>query len=222
MTTSAAGQVIEWVRIRNCGGIGIDVRHNNVTIRNVWLEGNEKNVRFIGVTGGLVENSTLVNPRNSDGDYDQQIGLNTSNSITVRNNVLSCTSPCQQEDAIGIWYSDNARIEGNTISGGNSGSGCGVMNDSGSDNTIIFNNTIRNQTNCGIGAANGSNVLVQANRVYAPIGNVSFYAANYGDLACGPGIRFIDNWTDDNNPYWTNGSCGTITGSGNSWGDDLN
>lgn len=217
INSTTTNQVIEWVRIRNCGDIGINVTSNNVTIRNVWLEGNEKNIRFIGVTGGLVENAILIDPQNTDGDYDQQIGLNTSNNITIRNVTTTCGSNCEQEDAIGVWYSDNNRIENVSITGGGSGSGCGIMNDSGSDNNVYIGNTIADQVNCGVGVANGHDVLVQGNTVNAPIGNVAFYAENYGDLACGPNIRFIDNTTNDDNPFWTGGGCGAVYEEGNSW-----
>jgi Right handed beta helix region len=222
VVASTPGMVIENLRIVNCGGVGIDVEANNVTIRNVYLEGNITNVHFLGVSGGVIEDSTLVNPHFADDGYVQQVSLDKSSNITVRNNSMTCDrgpgSGCAQEDAIGIFQSSNVLVEGNHITGGNSGSGCGVLVDDGAQRVSVLQNVIRDQENCGIGIANGTDHVVEGNDI-AIYNNVGIYVWNqYGGECARVLVR--DNQVTGTRPWWNGDNCSQITLDGNNFEDD--
>jgi Right handed beta helix region len=222
IVASTPGMVIEDVRIVHCGGVGIDVEADNVTIRNVYLEGNITNVHFLGVSGGLIEDSTLVNPHFADDGYVQQVSLDKSSNITLRNNSMTCDrgpgSGCAQEDAIGIFQSSNVLVEGNRITGGNSGSGCGVLVDDGARRVNVLRNVIRDQENCGIGIASGTDHVVEGNDI-AIYNNVGIYVWNqYGGECARVLVR--DNKVTGTRPWWNGDNCSQITLDGNNFEDD--
>jgi Right handed beta helix region len=212
------GQVIENVTIGPCGDGGIDIQAANVIVRNVTIRQAHTNIRVYDTSGAVIENSRLENPVSSGGGYEQQISIDKSTNVTIRNNTLVCSGSCGQEDAIGIFESSNIVITGNSISGGNSGSGCGVMADAGVARLTITNNTIQNQVNCGIGIANGTDHLVQGNSI-SGYGNVGIYVWNQYGGTCSR-ITISNNNVSGSNPWWNGGGCSQVTVTGNNFTDN--
>lgn len=215
------GEVIENLLIGPCGDIGIDVRAPGVIIRNVTIFSAGTSLRVYEASNVVIEGSTLRDPTNRGGDgYVQQISVDQSSNVTIRGNTLLCasTSACRQEDAIGIYRSSGVIVEGNSISGGNSDSGCGIMADAGARRVTIRGNTVRNQANCAIGVANGTDHLVEGNNV-AIYGNVGIYVWNqYGGQCARITIR--NNVVSGSNPWWDGDNCSQVDVTGNSFTKD--
>jgi hypothetical protein len=212
--------VIENLLIGPCGEEGIDIRASGVVVRNVTIFNAETAIRVHETSGVLIENNTLRDPRNSGGGFVQQISVDDASDVRIRGNVLTCggASTCAQEDAIGIFRSSNVIVEGNSIAGGNSESGCGVLADHGALRVTIRGNTIRNQANCGVGIANGTDHLVEGNDI-AIYGNVGIYVWNqYGGQCSRVTVR--NNVVAGSNPWWNGDNCSQLVITGNNFSDD--
>jgi hypothetical protein len=212
------GQVIENLLIGPCGDGGIDIRAANVTVRNVTIFNSATSIRVYETSGALIEGNRFRDPINPDEGYVQQVSIDQASNVIVRNNTMTCGAGCEQEDAVGVFQSQDVLIEGNSISGGNSRSGCGILLDHGAFRVTVRRNVIRNQANCGVGVGSGTDHLVEANDV-ASYGNVGIYVWNQYGGACRR-ITVRNNVVQGSNPWWNGGNCTELAVTGNNFDDD--
>jgi hypothetical protein len=155
-------------------------------------------------------------------------------NVTVQNNyALSSTDttkylyPENQEDSINFGLTNGLIVQNNYITGGHSKSGCGLIADDSANNAQFKNNRLLNTGQCGVSIADGTNQLVDSNRVYntTPVvggGNTAIMTWKQYANPCGP-TTVSNNIADEIKPdgthsgFWDGGGCST-TLSGNTFG----
>jgi HYDIN/CFA65/VesB-like, Ig-like domain/Abnormal spindle-like microcephaly-assoc'd, ASPM-SPD-2-Hydin/Right handed beta helix region len=211
----------------------------NLTIQGNVIAYSESNIEILDSSNVTVTGNFLLNPRNdaSNASRGQNFqcwtgGLGTGCSgMTLQNNyALSSTDttlylyPEQQEDSINFGYTNGAVVQNNYVTGGHSSSGCGLIADSTANSIHFLSNLVLNTGQCGIGIADGTNQLVDSNKVYntTPVaggGNTAIYTWKQYSNPCGP-TTISNNIADEIKPdgshsgFWDGGGCST-TLSGN-------
>lgn len=208
--------VIDNVRVGPCGREGIIIKNSrNVTLKNVRVSDSSTNIFVINSSDVTIQDSTLSNPQGPK-PRGQQILLELSDSINIQRNTLSTTGGFQ-EDAINNYRSSNVLIEGNSITGGTSPTGCAILIDLDSDYATIRSNIIRHVPNCGIGISTGIGHLVENNDIsdygFAGSGNVGMYVWNQYPSPCRD-IIIRNNKISKPNPFWNGNNCTNVVVTG--------
>jgi Abnormal spindle-like microcephaly-assoc'd, ASPM-SPD-2-Hydin/Right handed beta helix region len=211
----------------------------NLTIQGNVIAYSESNIEILDSSNVTVTGNFLLNPRNdaSNASRGQNFQCWTGSlgtgctSMTLQNNyALSSTDttlylyPEQQEDSINFGYTNGAVVQNNYVTGGHSSSGCGLIADSTANSVHFLSNLVLNTGQCGIGIADGTNQLVDSNKVYntTPVaggGNTAIYTWKQYSNPCGP-TTISNNIADEIKPdgshsgFWDGGGCST-TLSGN-------
>ena len=211
----------------------------NLTIQGNVIAYSESNIEILDSSNVTVTGNFLLNPRNdaSNASRGQNFQCWTGSlgtgctSMTLQNNyALSSTDttlylyPEQQEDSINFGYTNGAVVQNNYVTGGHSSSGCGLIADSTANSIHFLSNLVLNTGQCGIGIADGTNQLVDSNKVYntTPVaggGNTAIYTWKQYSNPCGP-TTISNNIADEIKPdgshsgFWDGGGCST-TLSGN-------
>jgi hypothetical protein len=216
---------------------------------NLLIQGNviawgEANISLNDLSTATIKGNYLLNPQNNGNRGQQIIGAGTgASNITVDSNYTYSEftgagiykHPARQEDAInfessGQDGSTNITVTNNYIWGGNSGSGCGIIADSGASNMNINHNALRDTGQCGIGIADGTGHIVNSNKVInsTPVaggGNTAIYVWKVypWDHPCA-NITVSNNVASELKPdmitesgFWNGGGCEPVTLSGNTF-----
>lgn len=211
----------------------------NLTIQGNVIAYGESNIEVLDSSNVTVTGNFLLNPRNDASNasrgqnfqcWQGSIGTGCSNITLQGNFALSSTNttlylyPEQQEDSINFGYTNGAVAQNNYVTGGHSSSGCGLIADSTANSMQFLSNLVLNTGQCGIGIADGTNQLVDSNKVYntTPVaggGNTAIYTWKQYANPCGPTV-VSNNIADEIKPdgshsgFWDGGGCST-TLSGN-------
>jgi parallel beta helix pectate lyase-like protein/PKD domain-containing protein len=217
---------------------------SNLSIQGNVIAYGEANIELSSVSSATVTGNFLLNPIDSDPSQPadgQSRGQNfqvwgSSSNVTVENNyTLSSTDTTKylfaenQEDSMNFGLTDGIIASNNYITGGHSPSGCGLIADTGANSAQFLNNTIVNSGQCGIGVADGTNQVVDGNKILntTPInggGNTAIYVWNvtFSDPACGP-VQISNNIASaitssgSTNSFWSGGGCQTVTLTNNTF-----
>jgi len=211
----------------------------NLTVQGNVIAYSESNIEVLDSSNVTVTGNFLLNPRNdaSNASRGQNFqcwkgGLGTGcSNMTLQNNyALSSTDtalylyPEQQEDSINFGYTNGAVVQNNYVTGGHSSSGCGLIADSTANSIQFLSNLVLNTGQCGIGIADGTNQLVDGNKVYNtnPVsggGNTAIYTWKQYANPCGP-TTISNNIADEIKPdgshsgFWDGGGCSdTLSGN---------
>jgi Abnormal spindle-like microcephaly-assoc'd, ASPM-SPD-2-Hydin/Right handed beta helix region len=211
----------------------------NLTIQGNVIAYGESNIEIQDSSNLTVTGNFLLNPRNDASNASRgqnfqcwQGGLGTGcSSVSLQNNyALSSTNttlylyPEQQEDSINFGYTNGAVVQNNYVTGGHSSSGCGLISDSTANGIQFLSNLVLNTGQCGIGIADGTNQLVDSNKVYntTPVsggGNTAIYTWKQYANPCGP-TTISNNIADEVKPdgshsgFWDGGGCSdTLSGN---------
>lgn len=144
------------------------------------------------------------------------------------------------EDWTNFYSTGNAEVAYNRLRGGgyqgyngNPPSGTAVLfgDAAGGTNAWVHDNSFVDMTNVGIGVAGGVGARIERNKIHMDAArsgnytNVGIYVAKYSTGTCS-GHSVTDNrvWVrkadGSLNPYYFgDGSCGTVSQSGNAWND---
>ena len=216
------------------------------------IEGNvlaygESNIEVQGGTNVTVIGNFLLNPR---GPYPR--GQNFQcwshgakgagphcRNVTVSNNyAVSSTDtekylyPDNGEDSINFGQSEGVIADNNFITGGHSNSGCGLIADRGTNNAQFRNNRLLDTGQCGIGISDGSNHVVENNKVLnrTPVpgaGNQGIYVwQSYKENGACSAVRLSNNISIALKPdgtktgFWKGKGCDPVTMENNIWGAD--
>jgi hypothetical protein len=196
----------------------------------------ESNIEVNKVSNVSVIGNFLLNPIDSDPSQpasSQSRGQNLqvwsgSSKVTVQNNYalssLDTTKylfPENQEDSINFGFTNGIIASGNYVTGGHSNSGCGIITDDGANNAQFKLNVLVDTGQCGIGIADGTNQVVDSNKILntTPVsggGNTAIYVALYGSTPCGP-VQVSNNiasgvdTSGNPNSYYGGGGCAPVT-----------
>lgn len=212
------------------GTSGLTIQGNVIAYGEANIEAN--NVSSVSVIGNL-----LLNPINSDPSQpapNQSRGQNVqvwggpSSNVTVQNNYalssLDTTKylfPENQEDSINFGITTGILAKGNYVTGGHSNSGCGIIADDSANSAQFLSNVLLNSGQCGIGIADGTNQVVDSNKILntTPVsggGNTAIYVAQYASAACGP-VQVSNNiasgvdTSGNPNSYFQGSGCAPVT-----------
>jgi hypothetical protein len=185
---------------------------------NLLIQGNviaygESNIEVQGGSTVTVIGNFLLNPRgpetargNNFQCWSQSSTSPGCSNVTVQNNYalssLDTTRylyPEATEDSISFGFTDGAIAQNNYITGGHGAFGCGLIADKGANSAQFLGNRLVDAGQCGIGIADGTNQLVDGNKVI-----------NRNPVA-GSGNQGIYVWQF----YGSNGICGPATVSNN-------
>lgn len=214
-------------------------RSSVVKIQGNVIAFGQSNVEILGGTDIWVIGNYLLNPQDTTTKArgHQVQSWSDSKRIVVVNNYLRSTQDAtihpltaKQEDGINFGLTDTVTVAGNYIEGGRSPSGCGIIADWGTQNSLIEGNTLVNTGQCGIGISSGRNHRVEENRILnsTPVpsgGNTAIYVWKVSpeSPACS-GVRIADNIASHVKPdgsesgFWNGGGCEPVTVSGNTFG----
>ena len=185
---------------------------------NLLIQGNviaygESNINVFAGSTVTVTGNLLLNPRGPESARGNNFhcwsqtptGTGCSN-VTVNNNYALCSTdtttylyPDGCEDDIGFGYTTGIIAQGNFITGGQSAAGCGLIADKRANSAQFLNNKLLDTGQCGIGIADGTNQLVDSNKVL-----------NRNPVP-GSGNQGIYVWQS----YLANGNCSNVTVSNN-------
>lgn len=223
----------------NNDGIVVHDSAQNVTIQGDVIAYSESNIEVLDSSNVTVTGNFLLNPRNdatnaSRGQNFQCWQGSQSkgcSNITLQDNYALSSQdttlylyPEKQEDSINFGYSNGVVVQNNFITGGHSSSGCGLIADNAANGVHFLNNLVLNTGQCGIGIADGTNQLVDSNKVYntTPVpggGNTAIYTWKQYSNACGP-TTVSNNIADEIKPdgshsgFWDGGGCSAaLTGN---------
>jgi phosphatidylinositol-3-phosphatase len=142
--------------------------------------------------------------------------------------------PENQEDSINFGGSPSSASSGiiarnNYITGGHSASGCGLIADTAANSAQFLSNTLVNTGQCGIGIADGTNHIVDSNKILnqTPVnggGNTAIYVwkVTSSDPACGP-VQVSNNIASaiatngSANSFYNGGGCDPVTLTNNTF-----
>jgi hypothetical protein len=214
---------------------------SNLTIQGNVIAYGEANIEASGQTNLKVIGNFLLNPRGGANSRGQNVQVWSNNTTTlVQNNyALSSTDTTKytfaedQEDSINFGadpsgaLTNGVVVQNNYVTGGHSNSGCGIIADTGANSVQFLTNTILNSGQCGIGIADGTNQVVNGNKILntTPVsggGNTGIYVwkVTASDPACGPvtisnNVVSAVNSSGAANSFWNGGGCGTVTMTNN-------
>lgn len=212
--------------------------------QNVVIQGNviaygESNIEFstnnssITVTGNFLLNPRGPFPRGQNFQCFGSSSSSACNTVVVLNNYALSSQdttqylyPDDQEDSINFGFANGATVQGNYITGGHSPSGCGLIADEAANSMQFKSNSLLDTGQCGIGIADGTNQLVDGNKIYNtnPVpgaGNTALYTWKQYREKCGP-TTVSNNIADEirsdgtHSGYWDGGKCGAVL-SGNTF-----
>jgi hypothetical protein len=211
---------------------------SNLSIQGNVIAYGESNIELTNLATATVTGNFLLNPINSDPSQPpdgQSRGHNfqawgNSSNVAVKNNyMLSSTDTTKylfaenQEDSINFGLTNGIIASSNYITGGHSPSGCGLVIDTGANSAQLLSNTLLDTGQCGIGIADGTNQLVDGNKILNrdPVnggGNTALYVwkAVASDPSCGP-VKVSNNIASgiasdgSANSFWNGGGCDPVT-----------
>jgi len=206
---------------------------SDITIQGNVIAFSESNVEAQSGSNHInVIGNFLLNPRGPFPRGQNFQACQATNLLVQDNYALSSVDTQKypysevQEDSINFWRSDDFIAEGNYVTGGHSGSGCGVIADDSADRGQIRNNILVDTGQCGISIADGNNQVVDGNMVLnrTPVnggGNTAIMVwKQYSQ--CGP-VTVSNNIAYEIKPdgslsgYWNGGGCEPVTESNNVW-----
>ena len=209
-----------------CPGSGIEILNStNITIIHVRIRDAETSIAADNSSNIVIDGLDSTNPRGPI-PVGQHVQYDKVDGGAIRNVVGRRTdSVSQPEDGISLYQTNNVIVELNNVSGGTSGSGCGIITDDDiqqggvwqNHHNIFRNNVVSNYVNCGIGIAGGTDHLVENNQIsnITPgSGWAGIYVADYSPGPCAR-ITVSGNTITMNggSAFWTDGNCGAILGS---------
>ncbi len=236
------GTTIQGLKITSTTGDCVTiVNSTNITIQNSEIGpcGGGTTANGINISGGsgIAVYDSYIHPETLTGnccDFHDGIFIHDgAKSVTIQGNViaygesnieaLSSTDttkylyPENQEDSINFGYTNGAVVQGNFITGGHSPSGCGLIADDSANSMQFKSNMLLNSGQCGIGIADGTNQIVDSNKVYntnsiSGAGNTAIYVWKQYAAACGP-TTVSNNVADEIKPdgthsgFWDGGGC---------------
>ena len=214
----------------------------NLTVQGNVIAYGEANVEAQNQTSLTIVGNFLLNPRNS-GDRGQNIQVFYGSSTVLVENNYTVASPDttlykfaeNQEDSINFGASATGNFtsgiiaRNNYITGGHSASGCGLIADTGANSAQFLKNTLVDTGQCGIGIADGTNHVVDGNKILnsTPVGgggNTAIYVwkVTSSDPACGP-VQISNNiasaiaYNGSANSFWNGGGCEPVTMTNNTF-----
>jgi hypothetical protein len=220
----------------------------SLTVQGNVIAYGESNIEGTNSTGATILGNFFLNPRNDvitsgNGDRGQNVQFWTGNSsILVENNYTLASVDTtlykfaeNQEDSINFGSSpadDNTTgiiAKNNYVTGGHSASGCGLIADTGANSAQFLSNTLVDTGQCGIGIADGTNHVVDSNKILnsTPVnggGNTAIYVwkVNSSDPPCGP-VQVSNNIASavasdgSANSFWNGGGCDPVTMTNNTF-----
>lgn len=206
----------------------------SVTLQGNVIAWGEANVEANTVTGLTIVGNFLLNPQNG-GSRGQNVQVwGNATGVDVEDNyALSSTDPKwgapeKQEDSINFGYTDGPIAKNNYITGGHSPSGCGLIADEAANGVQFVGNVLVDTGQCGIGISDGTNQLVDSNKVIdsTPVdggGNTGIYVWQQYAEACGP-VTLSNDVSSALKPdgvtesgYWNGGGCDPVTLTNDTW-----
>jgi hypothetical protein len=221
------------------------IEPTDLRIQGNVLAYGESNIEVQGGTHVTVIGNFLLNPR---GPFPR--GQNFQcwshgpkgarcKDVTVSNNYAVSSPdtekylyPDNGEDSINFGQSDGIVADNNFITGGHSNAGCGLIADRGANNAQFRNNRLLDTGQCGIGISDGSNHVVENNKVLnrTPVpgaGNQGIYVwQSYKEKGACSTVRLSNNIAFALKPdgsktgYWKGKGCDPVTLENNVWGAD--
>ena len=207
---------------------------SSVTLQGNVIAWGEANIEATGVTGLTVVGNFMLNPQNS-GSRGQNVQVwGKATGVDVEDNyALSSTDPKwgapeKQEDSINFGYTDGPVAKNNYVTGGHSPSGCGIIADEAANGVQFVGNVLVDTGQCGIGISDGTNQLVDSNKVVdsTPVdggGNTGIYVWKQYAEACGP-VTVSNDVSSALKPdgvtesgYWNGGGCDPVTLTNDTW-----
>jgi len=190
----------------------------------------------ISVIGNFLLNPRGPYPRGQNFQSWGTDGSHPNSNITVSNNYTSSSQDTtkylyaeNQEDSINFGHTTGITVQNNYVAGGHSDSGCGIIADADANSANFSNNILSDTGQCGIGIANGTNQVVNGNKILNlnPVvgaGNTALYVwSTYTAYPCGP-VTVSDNIADEikedgvtHSGFWNGGGCGTVTLTNNTF-----
>jgi hypothetical protein len=215
---------------------------STISIQGNVIAYGEANIEVSSATAVTAMGNFLLNPIDSNPSLPadgQSRGQNfqawgNNSDITVANNyALSSTDTSKylfaenQEDSINFGLTSGIIVRGNYITGGHSPSGCGLIADDQANGAQFLNNTVLDTGQCGIAIADGTNQLVDSNRVLnrTPVpggGNTAIYVWKQYAAACGP-VTVSNNVAAEirsdgtQSGFWNGGGCEPVTLTSNTF-----
>jgi acid phosphatase len=203
----------------------------------------EANIEAQNQLGLNIIGNFFLNPRGRANSRGQNVQVYYgSSNVLVRNNYALASTDItkygfaeDQEDSMNFGGDPSAGpttgivAQNNYITGGRSVSGCGLTADTAANDAQFLNNTLVNTGQCGIGIADGTNQVVQGNKILnaTPVsggGNAALYVwkVHSSDPVCGP-VQISNNVasaiaTDGSaNSFWDGGGCDPVTMTNNTF-----
>jgi hypothetical protein len=211
---------------------------SNLAIQGNVIAYGEANIEAQNQIHLSVIGNFFLNPRGGGNSRGQNVQVwGNSTTVLVQNNyTLSSTDTATyafaevQEDSINFGSNiSGVTAQGNYVTGGHSGSGCGLIADTGTLNVEFRSNMLLNTGQCGIGITDGMNAVVDSNKILntTPVsggGNTAIYVwkVNPSDPPCGPtqvtnNIASAITSSGSPNSYWNGGGCDPVTLTGNTF-----
>jgi polygalacturonase len=217
---------------------------------NLLIQGNviaygETNIEVLGGNRVTVIGNFLLNPRGPfpRGQNFQcwraRGSLPWCKNVIVENNyVISSLDsskylyPEGTEDSINFGYTNHAVAQNNYITGGHSKSGCGLIADSTVIDAEFRNNKLLDTGQCGIGIADGTNHVVDGNKVLnrTPVfggGNQGIYVwqvhkekGHCGPVSVSNNIALAYKPDGTKSGFWKGQGCDPMTSTNNVFGQD--
>jgi hypothetical protein len=206
----------------------------SVTLQGNVIAWGEANIEATAVSGLTVVGNFLLNPQNSGSrGQNVQVWGNASGVDVEDNYALSSTDPKwgapeKQEDSINFGYTDGPVAKNNYVTGGHSPSGCGIIADEAANGVQFVGNVLVDTGQCGIGISDGTNQLVDSNKVIdsTPVdggGNTGIYVWKEYPEGCGP-VTISSDVSSALKPdgvtesgYWNGGGCDPVTLTNDTW-----
>jgi len=208
----------------------------NLTVQGNVIAYGEANIEAQNQTNITIVGNFFLNPRNSrDRGQNIQVFYGSSNVLVENNYTLASVDTAQykfaesQEDSINFGgsmsgsFTNGIIARNNYITGGHSASGCGLIAETGANRVQFLSNTLVDTGQCGIGVADGTNYVVDSNKVLnsTPVsggGNTAIYVwkVDSSDPPCGP-VQMSNNIASaiasdgSVNSFWNGGGCDPVT-----------
>ena len=211
---------------------------SNLAIQGNVIAFGESNIEAQNQTNLSIIGNFFLNPRGGANSRGQNVQVwSNSTTVLVQNNyALSSTDTTTyafaevQEDSINFGSNvTGVTAQGNYVTGGHSNSGCGIIADTSTLTEQFRNNTLLNTGQCGIGITDGTNVVVDGNKILntTPVaggGNTAIYVwkVNASDPTCGP-VQVSNNiasgvdTSGNANSFWNGGGCEPVTLTNNTF-----
>lgn len=215
---------------------------SNLNVQGNVIAYGEANIEIGNVKTASIVGNFLLNPIDSNPSVtadSQSRGQNFqawsgSSNITVKNNYALASQdttrylyPENQEDSINFGQTTTITVTGNYVRGGHSPSGCGIIADDSANSAEFLNNTLVDTGQCGLAIADGTNQVLDSNRVLnrTPVaggGNTAIYIWKQYQSPCGP-VTVSNNTAaallspGTYNSYWDGGGCDPVTLFKSTW-----